>query len=154
MATHANSPRFDATVFFRLALSAGFLSAVADRFGLWGPAGAEGIAWGNWSAFVAYTGQLTGWLSTQAELTALAAIVATMLELVLGLLLLVGLKTRFAALLSGLLLLTFALSMTISASSLKPALDYSVYVASAGAFLLASLNRYPYSLDSFRQSLD
>ena len=30
-----------AAVFLRLALAAGFLSAVADRFGLWGPAGAR-----------------------------------------------------------------------------------------------------------------
>jgi hypothetical protein len=36
--------RGPATVFLRLALGVAFLSAVADRFGLWGPAGAKNVA--------------------------------------------------------------------------------------------------------------
>jgi hypothetical protein len=32
-----------AAIFLRLALAAGFLSAVADRFGLWGPPGTPGV---------------------------------------------------------------------------------------------------------------
>lgn len=39
-----------ASVFLRLALGATFLTAVADRFGLWGPAGAANVAWGDSSA--------------------------------------------------------------------------------------------------------
>ena len=31
----------------RVALAATFLSAVADRFGLWGPPGTPGVAWGS-----------------------------------------------------------------------------------------------------------
>ena len=31
-----------AAIFLRFALAAGFLSAVADRFGLWGPPGTPG----------------------------------------------------------------------------------------------------------------
>lgn len=42
-------------LFLRLAISMGFLSAVADRFGLWSP---EVSAWGNWDNFMAGTGQL------------------------------------------------------------------------------------------------
>ena len=138
----------DASVFVRLAIAAGFLSAVADRFGGWGPAGTPGVAWGNWASFAAYTGKLTGWLVTDPGFTQVMAVGATVLEFGLGVLLLVGYQTRLAALGSGLLLLSFALSMTISAGSLKQALDYSVYAASAAAFLLASMPSYPLSIDN------
>ena len=143
-----NQQIIEATLFIRLALSAGFLSAVADRFGGWGPAGKPGVAWGNWATFVAYTGRLTGWLTADPELTQSLAVVATGGEIALGLLLLIGYQTRYAAFCSGLLLLGFALSMTISAVGPKAALDYSVYTASSGAFLLASATRYPFSLDN------
>ncbi len=46
-------------LFARLAVGAGFLSAVADRFGLWGKQGDKGVAWGNWENFVNYTSTLT-----------------------------------------------------------------------------------------------
>lgn len=141
-------PVIDATVFVRLAIAAGFLSAVADRFGGWGLLGEPGVAWGNWDTFVTYTGQLTGWLLPFPQVTYGLAVIATGLEIILGLLLLVGYQTRKAALGSGLLLLSFALSMTISAASPKAALDYSVYVGSAAAFLLVSARQYPLSLDA------
>jgi hypothetical protein len=41
--------------FLRIALSAGFLSASADRFGMWPK---EVSAWGNWQNFVVYTKSL------------------------------------------------------------------------------------------------
>jgi len=44
--------------FLRLALAAGFLSAVADRFGMWGPPGAPNVAWGTWQPFVEYVAKL------------------------------------------------------------------------------------------------
>ena len=46
----------------RVALAAGFLSAVADRFGYWGPPGAEGIAWGNIENYKSYVGLLNWFL--------------------------------------------------------------------------------------------
>jgi hypothetical protein len=46
------------TVFLRIALGISFLSAVADRFGLWGAYGQPNVAWGDFSRFVAYTGKL------------------------------------------------------------------------------------------------
>ena len=140
--------RLDATIFLRLALAAGFLSAVADRFGYWGLPGQPGVAWGNWPAFVTYTGTLTGWLVAGSGATQGMAMLATGLEFGLGLLLLIGYQTRYAAIGSGLLLLSFALSMTISAASPKSSLDYSVFVGSAAAFLLSSATRYPFSLDN------
>jgi hypothetical protein len=48
-----------ARLFARLALGASFLSAVADRFGWWGPYGAKHVAWGNFGRFVEYTGVVT-----------------------------------------------------------------------------------------------
>ena len=108
-----------------------------------------GVAWGNWDAFVAYTGTLTGWLVASPGLTQVMAVGSTVLEFGLGLLLLVGYQTRYVAFGTGLLLLSFALSMTISAGSPKQALDYSVYAASAAAFLLATRTHYPFSVDEF-----
>src|SRR6516225_4433655 len=46
-------------LFARFALGASFLSAVADRFGLWGPYGAKNVSWGNFAHFVEYTGKVT-----------------------------------------------------------------------------------------------
>lgn len=46
-------------LFLRLAIAGGFLSAVADRFGIWN----SNIAWGNWSNFVAYTQSILPWFS-------------------------------------------------------------------------------------------
>jgi hypothetical protein len=46
-------------LFARFALGASFLSAVADRFGLWGPYGAKNVSWGNFAHFVHYTGAVT-----------------------------------------------------------------------------------------------
>ena len=36
-------------VFLRLVLGGAFLSAVADRFGLWGPAGTRNASWGDFA---------------------------------------------------------------------------------------------------------
>lgn len=118
--------------FLRYALAIGFLSAVADRFGLWPQ---EISAWGNWPNFVAYTGVLNPWL-LEAMIPA-TAILATGLEILFGVLLIVGYKIEWVAKVSGILLLLFALSMVFS-SGLKVPFDYSVFTASAAAFALGS----------------
>src|SRR5262252_5209180 len=117
------------SVFLRLALGISFLSAVADRFGLWGVYGQPNVAWGNYARFVAYTAKLN-WFLPAAMIPALA-IIATAAELLFGLLLVLGWKTRTIALLSGVLLTTFALTMTM-ALGVKAPLDLSVFSA-AGA---------------------
>jgi uncharacterized membrane protein YphA (DoxX/SURF4 family) len=124
------------TVYLRVALGAAFLSAVADRFGLWGPFGTPNVAWGEFGRFVAYVGKLN-WFVPEG-LWPLAAWLSTAAELALGLLLLVGLWTRVAATLSALLLLVFALAMTVALGPEAP-LAFSVWSASAGAALLAAL---------------
>jgi len=138
-----------ATVFVRCAIGASFLSAAADRFGLWGAYGQPHVAWGNFSRFTVYTGTLLWFLP--AIVHPLMAWTATAGEIVFGLALIVGLFTRVVAFLSGILLLTFALTMTFSLG-IKAPLDFSVFSASAGAFLLAALGEYPWSLDRLRRS--
>lgn len=121
-------------LFARIAIAMSFLSAVADRFGWWTPVlGSENVVWGNMGNFIAYTGALVPWISKQV--LPLLAWSVTIAEVVLGVLLIVGYQKRIVALLSGILLLTFAFSMMFF-SSLKAPLDYSVFTASACSFLL------------------
>jgi uncharacterized membrane protein YphA (DoxX/SURF4 family) len=142
-----NRPTVYTTVFLRLALGVSFLSAVADRFGLWGAYGQPNVAWGDFSRFVAYTEKLN-WFAPTAVIPTLAW-AATFAEVLLGLALVLGFFTRIAALLSGLMLFLFALTMTL-ALGVKAPLDLSVFSASAGSFLLAVYGKYPLSLDALR----
>jgi uncharacterized membrane protein YphA (DoxX/SURF4 family) len=59
--------------------------------------------------------------------------IATAAETILGLLLVLGWKTRIAASLSGLLLITFALTMTL-ALGVKAPLNLSVFSAAGGHY--------------------
>ena len=117
--------------FLRLALSAGFLSATADRFGWWSK---ENSVWGNWQSFVAYTKVLNPFAPD--SLVPFLAYTATGLEIACGILLLVNFKTVWVARASCALLLLFAFSMVI-AKSIKAPLDYSVFAAAAAAFALS-----------------
>jgi len=78
------------------------------------------------------------------------AIVATGAETALAIFLLLGWQTRTAALLSGGLLLLFAITMT-GGLGIKAPLDASVFSAAGGAFLLASCAEYPFSIDQLRR---
>src|ERR1700739_1517755 len=100
------------SVFLRLALGVSFLSALADRFGLWGTIGRPNVSWGSFARFVAYTGKLN-WFLPEALIPALA-IIATCAEASLGLCLVIGWYTRTAALLSGILLILFGVTMTVA----------------------------------------
>src|SRR5215470_16649002 len=101
-----------APVAMRMALAAGFLSAVADRFGLWGPIGTPGVSWGGFAKFLDYTATILPYLST--TLVAVAGWASTVAETLLGVALLAGVRVRLAALASGVLLLTFAIAMTVA----------------------------------------
>ena len=121
----------------RLTLAAGFLSAVADRFGLWGTPGAPNVAWGEWQAFVEYVA-LLNWFAPESVIPVLAW-AATVAELLVALGLLSGWQVRRVAMAGGLLLLAFAVTMTM-ALGIKAALDFSVFGVAAGAFLLAAIS--------------
>jgi len=59
------------TTFARLGLGVSFLSAVADRIGLWGAYGTPHVAWGDFMHLTAYTARLN-WFVPQALIPALA----------------------------------------------------------------------------------
>jgi uncharacterized membrane protein YphA (DoxX/SURF4 family) len=80
------------SVFLRLALGISFLSAVADRFGLWGAYGQSNVAWGNYARFVDYTAKLI-WFMPAATVPP-SAFIATTAESLFGILLILGWKTR------------------------------------------------------------
>lgn len=122
--------------FLRITLIVGFLSAVADRFGIWGAPGKYGIAWGDWSSFVEYTQQLAPW--SPEGLTPILAVIATALEVVFALCLAFGWKMKFAGYGAGILVLIFALSMSFSGGMgvFLATFGMSLYSFSAGAFYL------------------
>jgi len=125
-------------LFARLVLALSFLSAVADRFGLWGASGSANVSWGNFANFLEYTALLNPW--TPKVMIPYLGGLATFLELVFAVGLITGFQIRLVALGSGSLLLMFALSMTL-ATGIKSPLDYSVFSASAAAFLIYSLSK-------------
>lgn len=126
----------------RLAVSIGFLSAVADRFGLWP---AEISAWGNWTAFLEYT-QLLNPILPESVIPALGGI-ATAAEISFAIFLLVGFKTEMIGRLSGFLLLIFAIAMSLTVG-VKSVLDYSVLPAAAAAFAISIIPIKYLELDS------
>jgi thiosulfate dehydrogenase (quinone) large subunit len=132
-------------LFLRLALGGTFLISVTDRFGLWGPQGTRNVAWGDFIHFTHYTGQLNPWAPD--ALVPVLAWTATSAELVLGPTLILGLVTRWSALLSGFLLLLFACGMSLG-TGFKSAANASVFSAAAAAFALMVLGPGPWSLDS------
>ena len=133
------------TLYLRLALGIGFVSAVADRFGFWGPPGTALVAWGNFHNFLHYTAVLNPWLPTSWIPS--AGWVATICEEAFGTTLILGLRTKLVALASGVLTLIFALAMVFALGAKAP-LNYSVFVFSAASFLLARVGAYPWSIDS------
>ena len=119
-----------AVFYVRIALGSAFLSAVADRFGLWGKYG----GWGNFANFTRYTAQVNSFLP--AFTIPFLAWAATVAETAFGILLIAGLWLRWVSFGSAILLATFGATMAISLGLKKP-LDYSVFSASGAALLLA-----------------
>ena len=141
-----------AALLLRIGIGVGFLSAVADRFGLWGPFGQPNVEWGNFSRFLEYTHLLNWYLP--AGMIPTLGVIATGAEILFGLLLLVGWHTRAAALLSGFLLLTFGVAMTL-ALKVKAPLNFAVFTGLGGALLLANCESFPFSVDEllFRRTI-
>ncbi len=138
------------TLYLRLALGIGFLSAVADRLGWWGAPGTPNVAWGNFHNFLTYTAKLNpwfpgGWIPTIGW-------TATVCEACFGVMLILGYRIRAAAFLSGLLTLAFAIGMVCGVGIHAP-LTYSVFAVSAGSFLLAGVEKYPLSLDNWTETM-
>ena len=130
-------------LFLRLALAAAFLSAVADRFGMWPETSS---VWGTWDNFLIYTAMINPWMPD--SLIGTVGWIATIAEIILATMLLLGFKTKLVANLSGILLLIFGLSMTFS-TGIKGAFDYSVFTAAAAAFALALIPEKFLEMDRF-----
>lgn len=120
-------------LFLRFALAGSYLSAVADRFGLWGKAGETGVVWGNFQAFLDYTQYLNPWAPT--TLSQFLGYAATGLEVILAVFLIIGWKIKLTSLASFTLLMMFALSMILT-GGFKGVFDYSVFTAAGASLLL------------------
>ena len=81
-------------------------------------------------------------------------VIATGAEILFGLLLLVDWHTRATALLSGLLLLSFGVAMTL-ALGVKAPLNFAVFTGVEAALLLANCESFPFSVDEllFRRTI-
>ncbi|OXG04418.1 DoxX-like protein [Flavobacterium araucananum] len=128
----------------RIILGITMLSAVADRFGLWGAPGAPGVAWGNWENFVAYTQTLNAFASK--SVAGILGGLATFFEILFGICLIIGFKTRIIALGTSGLMLLFAIAMALS-STIKAPLDYSVLTSAAAALLLSAIGKTTFAAD-------
>jgi uncharacterized membrane protein YphA (DoxX/SURF4 family) len=119
----------------RLSLAAGFLSAVADRFGWWAPLG-QG-SWGSMGSFADYAHQLVpfayGWFLT------VIVWAATATEVALGVLLLTGWWPKLVGAATCVLLIVFGVAMAVSLGMQSP-LSYSVFSAASAAAAYAILS--------------
>lgn len=126
-----------ARFYTRVALAAAFLSAVGSRFGMYG----KNVGWGNFANFIRYTAEVNSFMPGWT--IPCIAWIATAAEVFFALALLIGIWPRWVALGTALLLALFGAAMAISFGIRSP-LDYSVFSASAAAFLLA-VNEAPKS---------
>jgi putative oxidoreductase len=134
------------TLYLRIAIGSAYLWEVADRFGILGANGRPHVGWGDWAHFMAYARQVMSFLPV--GIIPVMATLATIGEATFGLLVMIGLFTRIAAIGSGILSLCFACAMAISFGIDSP-LGYSVFTLSAASFVLASLPDYSYSIDAW-----
>ncbi|SHL29802.1 DoxX family protein [Flavobacterium chilense] len=133
-----------AGLILRVVLGITMLSAVADRFGLWGAPGTPGVAWGNWDNFINYTQTLNSF--TSKSVAGILGALATFFEIVFGISLIIGFKTRISALGTSALLLLFAIAMATS-STIKAPFDYSVLTSAAAALLLSVIGKTSFAVD-------
>jgi putative oxidoreductase len=129
-----------ASLLLRFALAATYISAYSSRINLFGghPNG--------WNDFMKYAATVNSF--APASMQFMLAISATVLEIALSVLLVIGFKIRYTAIASGILTCAFALAMTLSFGVKEP-LDYGVFVNFMAAFLLATLPNHKWSLDTY-----
>ena len=131
----------DTAVFLlRIALAAGFLSAVASRLNLWGTQSS------GWKKFIDYTAETNSFLPP--SWAPAIALFSTAAEISIGFMLLLGYQIKKTSFCAFVLTVLFAVAMSIS-YGIKEPLDYSVFAFSAGAFLLSTFSHYKWSFDQF-----
>ena len=121
-------------LYTRITVGAAFLSAVASRFGLWD----RTLDLKHFANFIEYAAEVNSFLP-RAVIPSVA-VVATVCETLLGILLIVGLWPRWVSLGSAVLLAMFGTAMAIS-FGIKSPMDYSAFSAS-GASVLLALNAF------------
>ena len=114
----------------RLVIASAFLLALWNRFD-------------DFNGFIRYTGVVNSFMP-QAIIPGLA-VMASIMEIACCALMFVGLKIRFAAAASGLLLFLFATAMTISGLE---QFTWAVYVLATGGWMLATVDASMLSLDA------
>jgi uncharacterized membrane protein YphA (DoxX/SURF4 family) len=117
-------------LYARVAVGVAFLSAVASRFGLWD----KTLDLKHFVNFIEFAAEVNSFLPR--AVIPYVAVVATVCETSLGILLILGLWPRWVSLASAILLAMFGAAMAIS-FGLKSPMDYSVFSASGAAVLLA-----------------
>lgn len=106
------------------------VGAVGDRFGLFGPPGSPAVSWGDWSHFQAEAARLVPW----DTLVFPAAVAATVAELVLGTLLIVGPWHRWTGKATAGLFVVYLIAM-IPGMGATSILEYAVPVLIGGALV-------------------
>ena len=115
----------------RLTLAAIYLWVVADRLSLLGPAGNPGVVWGNFETFLDYTATLNPWFPR--EISDVLGYLATAIEVLLAVLLIIGFRLDYASLLSFGLLMAFASSLVLAIGPVETAGFVAFTVVAAGA---------------------
>lgn len=131
----------------RIALGVSFLLSVSDRLGFYGSPGEHGVSWGTFERFLGYAAKVNAFAPTW--LVPLLGTAATALELIFGIMLVLGVALRWAALGSAGLLFIFASAMAIS-FGVKSPFDYSVLAAMCCALFLALVGSNRWTLDALR----
>jgi putative oxidoreductase len=133
----------------RLAIGMTFLTPVLDRLGILGAAGTGNIEWGNWENFINYTSTLMPFFDR--PMVNVMGLIATISETIIAVGLIIGFKTKYVALGSCLLTLTFIVFMATSVGIQKP-INFGVFTASAASFLLSRIQDYQWSIDNLFKS--
>ncbi len=129
----------------RFALGITFLTPVLDRLGFLGSLGTGNIEWGNWGNFIDYTSTLMPYFDR--SVTNIMGGIATVGELIIAIFLIIGFKTKYAAMGSCLITFIFILFMTTTVGIQKP-INFGVFTATTSSFLLSRISIYQWSIDS------
>jgi uncharacterized membrane protein YphA (DoxX/SURF4 family) len=135
----------------RLAIGITFLTPVLDRLGIFGHPGTGNIEWGNWKNFIDYTSTLMPFFDR--PMVNVMGLIATISEATIAVGLIIGFKTKYIALGSCLLTLTFIVFMATSIGIQKP-INFGVFTASAASLLLSKIPNYQWSIDNLFKSND
>lgn len=130
----------------RIALGLGFLFPVMDRIGWLGAPGSGTVAWGDWEHFLNYNHSLMPFLGK--SLADILGLLATIAEIIIGLSLILGVKTKLMATGAALITGTFAIFMIISLGITAP-FKYPVFVFTGAGLLLANVHYFKWSLDEY-----